>query len=155
MTKGYLGTICFQTVAGKEPPAKLLTKLSLQRGDREWPLSDFFELHLVNLGDLPFEQWWKQVTSWIDNDGWPVLFSCTRRDRSIHVCTAVGVEGDTLETYDPSPLEQRRAIPMVKSDLESWWLSERPRLNHDIMAIEFKQGVWDRTFGEASSIALQ
>jgi hypothetical protein len=140
----YLGTICFETLTGERPPEKLLASGAVQRGLDKWPASDFFELHLVNVKDGSFEDWWKQIGSWIKNNGWPTLFSYKRSDGSIHICTAVGFEGDTLETYDPSPLEQRRAIPMAKSDLESWWETKLPHLNRDIMAIEFKQDIWNQ-----------
>ena len=86
-----------------------------------------------------FDDWWKQVTYWINPpNGWPVLIPYTREDGSIHACTAIAVDGDKLEIYDPSPAASD--IPTVRSDLEKVWSSTRPRLNHDVMAVEVKVG---------------
>jgi hypothetical protein len=144
VTDWYLGTICFETLTGEKPPEKLLASGAVIGGPNKWPASDFFELHLVMVKDGSFEDWWKQIDSWIKNEGWPTLFSYKRGDGSIHICTAIGVEADKLEAYDPSPTEPRRAIPMAKSELGSWWESELPHLNRDIMAIQFKEDIWNK-----------
>jgi len=44
-------------------------------------------------------------------EDYSLLSSYARRDRGIHVCTAVGVEGDTLATYDPLEISSTLRVP--------------------------------------------
>jgi len=54
---------------------------------KEQGLDDSFVLH--TRGFETFDEWWKQITHWIDPpNGWPVLISYTRDDGSVHACTA-------------------------------------------------------------------
>jgi hypothetical protein len=112
---------------------KVLSKLKPE--GEEQSLDDFFVLRTRGFDN--FDDWWKKVAYWINPpNGWPVLISYTREDGSIHTCTAIAIDEDKLEIYDPSPAASD--IPTVRSDLEKVWSSTRPRLNHDVMAIEVK-----------------
>jgi len=131
----YLSTICFQYVRD----LGVLSKMQFRNRD----LSEIFKLHVSC--HATFQEWWKQVTTWIDPpNGWPVLFSFGPEGNK-HIRTAIGVNGDVLETYDPSPCEPRKLIRMPKVELQQKWLTKE--LSGDIMAIESDNKVLHATQG--------
>lgn len=113
---------------------EVLSKLTPE--EKEHSLEKFFVLH--TRGFPNFDDWWKQVTEWVDQNGWPVLISYTRENGGPHACTVIGVNGDELEMFDPS--DGPSTIPTRRHDLQKIWSSSRPRLNHDILGIEFNSG---------------